>query len=185
MKRAIVMCAMAFAASCLSHAPAFGALGASATILSQQSGPNYTYSLTLTNTGTTPIGTLWFGWIPAYDLLPTAPLSIAPPTPQWSATNAPDAIGVASAQWVNTTTPLQPGQTLGGFSFTTSDPPSVILFGKSSLIGLPIDESYVYTGAPEVGAAFAFQPAVVTPEPASVMLLPAALGALLVRRKRH
>ena len=78
--------------------------------------PVYNYDVTVTNTGTTTIGTFWFAWIPGYDLLPHAPTSIASPT-GWTGANAPDVFGVASVQWVNTTTPLQPGQTLAGLKF--------------------------------------------------------------------
>lgn len=165
----------------LAAAPAGAALSASATISQQQLGPtSYQYSLTLTDTGTTPIGTFWFGWIPGYDLLPSAPTSISSPS-GWTGTNAPDFFGVASAQWVNATSPLQPGQSLGGFTFTTPD--SNITTGTSSFFGEPIDQSYVYIGAPETDPGFTLRPTVV-PEPASLALLMAP-AVLLIRRHRH
>src|SRR5258706_349712 len=62
------------------HIPAYGAIGASATITPSQLGPSsYEYAMTLTNTGTTPIGTFWFAWFPGYDLLPHAPSAIKSP----------------------------------------------------------------------------------------------------------
>src|SRR4051812_25004523 len=75
-----------------------GALSATSTIQPIQLTSNsYKYLLTLTNTGTSPIGTFWFAWIPGYDLLPTVPTAINAPT-NWLGVNAPD-IGVASAQF--------------------------------------------------------------------------------------
>jgi hypothetical protein len=183
MRKAFAVWALAAVGVCMLHAPAFGQISAKGTISSQQTGPNtYKYSLTLTDTGATPIGTFWFGWIPAYDLLPTAPLTITSPA-GWTGVDAPDSFGVASAQWVNTTTPLQPGQTISGFAFTSTDSPAII-GGTSNFFGLPVEQSYVYAGAPEIGAAGVFVPATVTPEPVSLALLPLALGGLLVRRKR-
>lgn len=90
--------------------------------------------------------------------------------------------GVASAQWVNTTTPLQPGQSLGGFSFDSPD--ANVLTGTSAFFGVPIDQTYVYIGAPETDPGFALTPTVVsTPEPVSLALL-APAAAVLLRRRR-
>lgn len=158
------------------------ALSASSTITRQQLGTgDFQYTLSLKDTGTTPIGTLWFGWIPGYDLLPHAPTSIVAPT-GWTGLNAPDAFGVASARWVTTTAPLQPGQTLGGFTFDSPD--ANITTGTSSFFSLPIDQSYVYIGAPETDPGFAFTPTVVsTPEPLSLGVLAMPAAALLIRRR--
>jgi len=181
MRRKITSAVVAGLLVALASSTAEAALSASATITRQQLGPtSYQYSLTLTDTGTTPIGTFWFGWIPAYDLLPSAPTSISSPT-GWTGTNAPDVFGVASARWVNTTSPLQTGQTLSGFTFTTPD--SNITTGTSSFFGLPIDQSYVYIGAPEADPGFALTPTVV-PEPVSFSLLAAPAMLLLARKRR-
>jgi hypothetical protein len=137
--------------------------------------------MTLTNTGTTPIGTFWFAWFPGYDLLPHAPSLIKSPA-GWTGTNEPDFIGTASAQWVNTTTPLQPGQALSGFKFDTIDAPAVI--GGTSGFGPPVEFSYVYIGAPETDPGFPFTPVTVTPEPATLTLLLAAPAFLLRRGRR-
>ena len=162
--------------------PAHAALSASSTISQRQVGAgSYEYTLTLTDTGTTPIGTFWFGWIPGYDLLPHAPTSIVSPA-GWTGTNAADYFGVASARWVNTVTPLQPGQSLSGFKFDSPD--SNVITGTSSFFGEPIAQSYVYIGAPESDAGFALTPAVVTPEPTALALL-ALPVTLLLRRRRQ
>lgn len=163
--------------------PALGALGASATLTSQQLGPtSYEYDLTLTDTGTTPIGTFWFAWIPGYDLLPSAPTSISSPS-GWTGVPMHEGIGVDSVQWVNATSPLQPGQSLSGFKFDSPDTPAKIS-SVSSLLGLPVEESYVYIGAPETDPGFALRAATVVPEPASLVLL-ASPTTLLLRRKRR
>ena len=48
--------------------------------------PVYHYSVTVTDTGTTNVGTFWMGWIPGEDFLPSIPSS-PPPTPAgWSHT---------------------------------------------------------------------------------------------------
>ena len=158
------------------------ALGASATLTPQQLGPNsYEYSLTLTNTGTTPIGTFWFSWIPGYDLLPTAPTSIISPT-GWKGTDQREGIGSGSIQWVNTTAPLLPGKSQDGFKFDSPDTPDQIS-GTSFFAGLPVEQSYVYIGAPETDPGATFVATTVTPEPASMALL-AVPALLLVRRRR-
>lgn len=162
---------------------AFGALSASATLTSQQLGPNsYEYDLTLTDTGSTPIGTFWFAWIPGYDLLRSSPTSISSP-PGWTGSAQHEAIGVDSVQWVNSASPLQPGHSLTGFKFDSPDTPAKIS-GVSSFFGLPVEESYVYIGAPETDPGFALRAATIVPEPASLVLL-AGPAALLLRRNRR
>jgi hypothetical protein len=181
-RRKIEALAFATVAMGMLGAPAFAAIGASATISSQQLGPSsYKYSMTLTNTGDTPIGTFWFGWIPAYDLLPSHPTDFGSPA-GWTGIDAPDAFGTASAQWVNTVTPLQPGNSLSGFSIDTPDAPPVM--SGTSLLGLPTTESYVYIGEPETDPGFAFVPSVVTPEPTSLALLLAIPAVAGLRRRR-
>ena len=165
-------------------APARAATSATAIVTSQQLAPNsYEYSVTLNNTGTTPISTLWLGWVPFYDLLPSAPTKITSPA-GWTGINAPDLFGVASAQWVNTTTPLQPGNSLSGFKFDTPDTPAAI-GGTSFFAGFPVLETYVYAGAPQTDAGFAFAPTLAAPEPGSLALIFAAAPLLLRRKARR
>ena len=174
----------AMASLAMSQAPLHGAIGATATISSQQLSANsYQYSLTLTNTGDTQISTFWFGWIPAYDLLPSAPTAFTAPA-GWAGVNAPDVFGVASAQWKTTTSPLGAGQSLSGFTFTSPDSPAAL--AGTSYFGLPVQESYVYIGAPETDPGAALVPSVVAaPEPGSLTALVGAPLALLTRRRRR
>lgn len=164
------------------------AIGASATVTAQQAGPNsWNYSMSLTNTGTTAIGTYWFSWIPGYDFLPSAPTSLSAPT-GWTVTTPQDGYiqPYWSIQWVNASTPLQPGQTLSGFNFTSPDAPTTV--GGSSYLGsfYPVSSAYVYIGAPELdpGAFFSSPVTTVTPEPATMSML-LGIPALALRRRGH
>lgn len=180
MRKVVALTALAAVLAFTGQAGA--ALSASATVSSQQVGPNsWQYSLTLQNSGTTPIGTYWFGWVPLYDLLPSMPTSINSPN-GWAGTAAADYFGVGSAQWVNTANPLQPGASMSGFQFTSPDSPSA-LNGMS--FGFPIGDSYVYKGAPEAPGdpGFFFQTSTV-PEPASLALAGVATAIVLARRRR-
>jgi hypothetical protein len=173
---------MAILALGLTCARAQAGIGASATLIPQQLGPNsYEYSMTLTNTGTTPIGTYWFAWVPGYDLLPSAPTQVKSPT-GWTGNALHEAIGVDSIQWVNTVTPLQPGQSLSGFVFDTPDAPGAI--NGTSVLGLPVKYSYAYIGAPETDPGYFFTVQTIVPEPASMAMGLAGLGLLLRRRPR-
>ena len=40
---------------------------------------DYQYTITLDDTGSTPIGTFWFGWVPGEDFLDPAPSSMTAP----------------------------------------------------------------------------------------------------------
>src|SRR5258706_1395195 len=106
---------------------ALAATSASATISSQQLGPNsYEYSLLLNNTGTTPISTFWFAWEPFYDYLPSNPSSAAGPS-GWTGSPVADGFyGGYSLERTTTTSPLPPGPSLCGFQIFPSDPPAGI-----------------------------------------------------------
>lgn len=177
---AVLSCA-SLVIALMSH-PASAALQASATLTSHQLAPNsFEYTITLNNTGTTPIGTFWYSWIPGYDLLPSSPTQVKSPT-GWTGLAEHAGFGVDSIQWVNTVTPLQPGQSLPGFTFDSPDSPAAIS-GTSFFAGLPVGESYVYIGAPELDPGFPFVTITAVPEPASMSLL-AVPAILLLRRRR-
>ena len=165
----------------IASVPARAQISAQAFISEQQLAPgNYEYSLTLSNTGSTPIGTFWVGWIPLYDMLDVIPGNVRSPG-GWTGADAGDYFGVGSVQWT-TTSGLQPGESLSGFSFDTSE--SDIMTG-TSYFNLPKDTSYVYIGAPETDPGMSLTPTIVpTPEPASLSLLLLPAAALLIRRKR-
>jgi hypothetical protein len=162
---------------------ALGAISASASYTSQALGANsFEYALDLHNTGSTPIGTFWFGWIPNYDFLPSAPTAITSPA-GWTGTTVQDGfLGGYSIEW-SATTPLAAGQTLTGFKFDTPDAPAVIN-GTSNFAGFPVRTSYVYIGASQTDPGAQFTATVATPEPSSIALLAMSSGMLLWRRRR-
>lgn len=165
---------------------ATAATSASGSLSSQQLGPNsYEYSLTLQNTGTTPIKTFWFGWIVyqpfgyIYDLLPSAPTTVISPS-GWNGAGLNDSgfsPGKYGIEWTSATG-LAAGASLSGFKFDSPDNPTTI-GTQTGFAGYPIRESWVYQGASQSDAGFEFTPSVTVPEPGVALLLPIGL---LVRR---
>ena len=153
-------------------------------------GPSlWQYSITLHDTGTTPIGTFWFSWVPGEGFLASLPSSIESPA-GWTdmQTNGPPPGDGYSIQWVASSpaSALMPSASLKGFSFESSEAPSSV-FGDSVIHpGTPVSTSTVYSGAPLVGPEFIFA-ATPVPEPSAwAMLLVGfvALGFLGFRRNR-
>src|SRR5262249_34341570 len=86
------------------------------------SGSTFNYSITVTNTGTTNIGTFWFSWVPDEDFLPSVPSNVANPT-GWSSsiTGTANSVDGSAIEWVATTNPITPGHSLSGFNFSSAD----------------------------------------------------------------
>src|SRR5690348_414067 len=96
----------AMAGVLLGSATCFGQLAATATIASVPDGPNFDYTISLTNTGSSNIGTFWFAWTPPgmpteYDFLPSLPSSITQP-----------------AGWLGPPTPGFPGYSIEYYNYT-------------------------------------------------------------------
>jgi hypothetical protein len=182
MRRIVPLCA---ALVIVLQTSAMAQINAMVTYTSQQLGPNsYQYSLTLHNTGTTQIGTFWFGWIPGYDFLPSNASNVSSPA-GWAGGSIHEAIGSYAIEWYDTGSPLAAGQTLSGFSITTADSPAT-LTGPSFLGSFyPVNTSWVYMGELQSGLNASDQGTLVTstpvPEPVSVLLVAPAL--LLARRR--
>lgn len=169
-----------------------GAIGATATYTSQLVGSTYQYNITLTNTSTNsePIGTFWFAWVPAnvigpipYDFLTHTPTVSAPSG--WIGLPVTDGVsaGGGSIEWYDTGTALAAGQSLSGFSFTSSDAPSAI---GGTAFGFPVATSWVYMGAFQNGGNPSDPGQQLTaqsvPESSIYLLLPATL--LVIRRRK-
>ena len=162
------------ASAAIAHA---GPLSASATISADQVSPGvYDYSIDLTNTGTTTIGTFWFSWVPGAGFLSVTPSSV------WSPSNWSDALtnGGASIQWTASSSSdyLQPGWSLSGFGFESTETPAELLLdytGSGTGSGDPVLTSTIYIGAP-----FSSDPGIFvvseTPEPGTLLLTLSGLG---------
>ena len=138
------------------------------------------YTITLDDTGSTTIGTFWFAWIPVpfEDFLASSPSSEAAPA-GWTDTithaGSHDGYGIL---WTasSASSYLQPGHSLPGFSFVSSEPPSS-LFGNSKFYpDTPELTSLVYHGAPESDAGFQLLVEPMAP-PAPAFTAPANGGA--------
>jgi hypothetical protein len=148
----------------------------------------WNYMFTLTDIGTTPIGTFWFSWLPGQGYMNTAPISAIAPT-GWVAvtTNGTAAGDGFSERWADTAGTLGPGQSLSGFSFVSSTTPAQLAGASPFHGGIPELTSDVFMGAPLVGpdAPFLVTLAATTPEPSSVLLILSAGGLLIVRKRRR
>jgi PEP-CTERM motif len=141
----------------------------------------FQYDLTLTDTGTTTIGTFWFSWIPGAGLMPVAPTGVVSPA-GWSdiLTNGNGAI-----QWTNST-PLSAGSSVSGFEFDSTLTLAQLEASSTSNPSDPVDTFFTYSGAPFSDAGFqgvAAPAAANTPEPATFVLLAGALGLLAFARR--
>jgi hypothetical protein len=147
-------------------------------------GGDFRYDLTLNNTGTTTIGTFWFGWIPGAGFLSSDPTSIVDPS-GWTdnVTNSNEAI-----QWVTTSALLAPGSSQSGFEFDSAETPAELLGTVPSGLGAgdPVTTAFVYIAAPlaDPGFQLAATPATAaTPEPSTLALCVLMLGIAVLGRK--
>ena len=136
---------------------------ASATIVANQiDATHWQYSLTLTDTGSTTVGTFWFAWVPGQDFLATSPTSITDPT-GWQHIithgGSSDGFGI---QWKASlsSADIASGGTLAGFSFTSTDTPSEIGGNSVFFPSTPVLTSFVYSGVPFSDPGFQFTVAV-------------------------
>src|ERR1700722_11270573 len=88
-------------------------------------GSDFDYTLTLTNTGSVALESLWYAWIPGEFFLPHAPVSASGTadgaTSGWAATIVSDSIQFQG----NSTDAIQPGQS-ATFTFVSTDSPATL-----------------------------------------------------------
>ena len=79
------------------------------------------YALTLNNTGSTTIGTMWYSWIPGEDFMGSAPTNVLSPTGWTDAITHSGSSDGYAIQWTATSSAsdLAAGNSLLGFSFDT------------------------------------------------------------------
>lgn len=142
----------------------------SGTISGSGSGP-YTYTLTFSDSSssTSPIGSIWYAWIPGQFFLPGAPSTASAPT-GWSASIVANSIQFTADSSANYITA---GHSLSGFGYTATFSPSTLAATANS------GESVAYeTGTVESGPGATFVVSVV-PEPSTLTMLVLGGAALL------
>jgi hypothetical protein len=119
----------------------------------------FRYDIDLKNTGSTPIGTLWYSWIPvpSEDFMGVRPTNIAAPA-GWNATvtnnGANDGFAI---MFVNASGPLMPGQTLLGFSFDSTETPANLGSNSPFFPTNPIGTTFIYSAGPFSDGGVQFQ----------------------------
>ncbi|MEJ0089136.1 MAG: PEP-CTERM sorting domain-containing protein [Limisphaerales bacterium] len=149
---------------------------ASGTISGSGTGP-YTYNLTFSDAAgaTSPIGSIWYAWIPGEFYLPGVPTSASAPA-GWTATVLLNSVQYVANSPANY---LTAGQSLSGFSYQATFSPAQLAAAPNSGV------SVAYSGGlfSDAGQTFTVQ-VVPVPEPSGSMLLLSGAAVLwFVRRK--
>jgi PEP-CTERM motif len=167
-------------------------VSATGSVTATPSGGNYLYTISLHNTGTTPIETFWFSWLPDhYDFLPSTPTSIVAPT-NWTDYVESGVYG-KSIEFYDTgsSSPIAGGQTNSSFQFLSPDSPTTMA-GAGAFANLPVTYSYVYSGTPSGPGADPLSASnvifsmnvTVAPEPTTFALSAVGAIGLLARRRQ-
>src|SRR5208337_4980426 len=147
---------------------------ASGTISSSGVGP-YAYSLTFSDAAgaTSPIGSVWYSWVPGQFFLPGTPTSASAPT-GWSATVFNNSVQfVASSASYDITA----GHSLSGFGYDATFSPSQLAAAPNS------SESVAYSAGLFSDNGYTFN-VLTVPEPATVSLLVCGASALCLFARR-
>src|SRR5271165_667382 len=106
------------------------------------------YSITLTNAGTTTIGTFWYAWLPAEDFIALTPTNVTSPA-GWNATITGGGSGDGYAiEWLAASPAnyLAAGNSLSSFSFDSTLPAVQLTSADSPFFpGTPVGTSVAYT----------------------------------------
>jgi MYXO-CTERM domain-containing protein len=191
--KSVIYSGIALAALGLFTAPASAsALDATADMTAVADGANWDYTITLTNTGTGPIGTFWYAWVPGAGYLPTMPTNIVAPA-NWvdTITNGPPPSDGFSIQFTESGTSfgIAPGSSLQ-FTFSSTSSPATLAGLSAIHPPTPIGTSTIFGGAPfsDAGQSFVVTSGVTSavPEPSTLafgLVSIASLAALRRRRK--
>jgi hypothetical protein len=169
-----------------------GSVSATGSVTAVPDGPNnFLYTVTLNNTGTTNIDTLWFGWLPDnYDFLTSVPTPTKTPA-NWASYVESGYYGSSIEFYDTGSSPIGMGQSSSSFQFTSPDSPDVI-GGDNELFPFPETYSYVYSSPPagpgqdpDSASSVIFSMPVAAPEPTGLAVI--AIGGamtLLGSRRR-
>ncbi len=170
------------AMAAIAHASSLSATGTYT--YTEPSAGVYDYTITIDNTGTTDIGTFWFAWVPGTGFLSAVPTDVTSPT-SWTDTIKPATAGKAGIEWTTTTADLDPGDSLSGFSFESTETPAQLLldFAGSPGTGDPVTTSTIaLSGTPAAGSDYSFN-LTPSPEPGSMLLTLTGLGLVVASLK--
>jgi|SRR5271156_3099395 len=179
----------ALALLCLANAsPIRADLSASAQITDTQISPGeYQYDITLSDIGTTNVGTFWFSWVPGENFMPVSPSGVLAPT-NWNKliTNGGPSDGYAIQFVADAGDALTAGNSLTGFQFDSTMTPAQLEGLSSFHPTFPVLTSFAYIGAPFGDPGEKFEATVLpasTPEPSTMVLAALGIGILaLIRR---
>lgn len=141
------------------------------------------YGASVSNTGTTTIGSFWFAWIPGQFYLNAVPTTISSPA-GWTGQVVGGA-GASSILWqANSAASYIPvGGTLSGFGFNSTDNTAFMSGNAVNFPSTPVTTSFFYSGAAFSDAGYRFV-ATVVPLPSATAGV-AMLATLGLRRSRR
>ena len=146
------------------------------TIGNTGTGP-YTYNLTFSDpaSATSPIGSIWYAWVPGFFYLPGVPTSASAPA-GWTATVFSDSVQFVANSAANDITA---GSSLSGFSYNANFTPAQLAAAPNSGVSVAYIAGILAPGDP--GRTFTVQP---IPEPSLYPLVAfIGIGLLCLRRK--
>jgi hypothetical protein len=162
---------------------------AQVTLNSITAGPTYNYTIALDDTGTTNIGTFWFGWVPGQDFLTSEPSAVVNPTGFADVlTGSHNSSDGTAIQWQgngNTADFLTPGETTD-FGFSTADSPTVLAGISPSHPPTLETTSVIYAGGTAFsGTSGELVASVAVPEPTTLGLFFVGSSLLTMRRRKQ